>query len=204
MTEMLTCHTQNVVEIGVDEAGRGPLIGRVYAAAVVWPEGQTHNRINDSKKLSASLRGQLRDWIEKNCVYSVAYASPREIDDLNILNATYLAMSRAIRKIHKKSKVDHILIDGNRFKFSGNSKCREIPYNCIVKGDATYYSIAAASILAKTYHDDHIQRLCKRHPELQQKYKLLNNMGYPTQSHIQAIREYGITKWHRKSFGPCK
>jgi ribonuclease HII len=189
---------KNNIEVGIDEAGRGPLIGRVYAAAVIWPKDLDNPEINDSKKISAKKRKILKKWILENVIdYGIGYAEPEEIDEINILQATYLAMHRALDNL--KKNFDSILVDGNRFKPYQN-----INYNTIIKGDATFYSISAASILAKEYHDEYIKEICIKDPELDNKYKLLSNMGYGTKDHIKGIQEYGITQYHRKSFKTCQ
>jgi len=189
---------KNHIEVGIDEAGRGPLIGRVYAAAVIWPQDLDNPEINDSKKISAKKRKILKEWILENVTdYGVGYAEPEEIDYLNILQATYLAMHRALDNL--KTKFDSILVDGNRFK-----PYHDKDYTTVIKGDATYYSISAASILAKEYHDEYIRDICKKNPELDSKYKLLSNMGYGTKDHIKGIQENGITQYHRKSFKTCQ
>ena len=185
------------IEVGIDEAGRGPLIGRVYAAAVIWPKDLDNPEVNDSKKISAKKRKVLKNWIEENVIdFGIGYAEPEEIDNINILEATYLAMHRALNNL--KTKFDSILVDGNRFK-----QYQDIPYQTIIKGDATFYSISAASILAKEYHDQYIRELCNANPELDIKYNLLSNMGYGTKAHINGIKEHGVSDYHRKSFKTC-
>lgn len=186
------------IEVGIDEAGRGPLIGRVYAAAVIWPKDLDNPEVNDSKKISAKKRKVLKNWIEENVIdFGIGYAEPEEIDNINILEATYLAMHRALNNL--KTKFDSILVDGNRFK-----QYQDIPYQTIIKGDATFYSISAASILAKEYHDQYIRELCNANNELDSKYNLLSNMGYGTKAHINGIKEHGISDYHRKSFKTCQ
>ncbi len=183
-------HTEGKTEAGCDEAGRGCLAGPVYAAAVILPDTEIHPGLNDSKKLSSKVRRQLREWIEKHAVaFGVGVVSPEEIDEINILNASYLAMHRALDQL--PVDIEHILVDGNRFK-----PYRKIPYDCIVKGDGKYMSIAAASILAKTYRDDYMENLHQEYPV----YNWKKNMGYPTAQHREAIKKYGITDYHRKSF----
>lgn len=189
---------KNDIEVGIDEAGRGPLIGRVYAAAVIWPKNIYNPDVKDSKKISAKKRKEIKKWIENNSVaFGIGYSEPDEIDEINILQATYLAMHRALDNL--KTKFDSILVDGNRFK-----KYNKIKHQCIIKGDTKFYSISAASILAKEYHDEHIKELCLMNPELDTKYKLLSNMGYGTKDHINGIKEHGITKYHRTSFKTCQ
>ena len=181
---------KETIECGCDEAGRGCLAGPVVAAAVILPQGFLHPLLNDSKKLSDKQRRLLRPIIEQNAIaYCVGFVSNQEIDKINILQASFLAMNRAIEGL--KQKPELLLIDGNRF----NNKT-DIAFECIVKGDSLYQSIAAASILAKTYRDDYMLNLHKEFP----KYHWDKNMGYPTKQHRQAIIENGISPFHRKSF----
>lgn len=187
----------NNIEIGLDEAGRGPLIGNVYAGAVIWendlkpPDGL----IIDSKKLSSKKRKTALDWIKNNIKnYSVGYATNEEIDTINILEATKLAMQRAIDNL--EIKTDYLLIDGTGWE----KKFTDYKVKSIVKGDSKYYSIAAASILAKEYHDEHILNLCSLDNSLTEKYSLNKNMGYASKKHIDGIKLYGYTPYHRKSF----
>lgn len=181
---------KETIECGCDEAGRGCLAGPVVAAAVILPQGFSHPLLNDSKKLSDKQRRLLRPIIEENAIaYCVGFVSNEEIDKINILQASFLAMNRAVEGL--KQKPELLLIDGNRF----NNKT-DIAFQCIVKGDSLYQSIAAASILAKTYRDDYMLNLHKEFP----KYHWDKNMGYPTKAHRQAIIENGISPFHRKSF----
>jgi ribonuclease HII len=182
--------TENLVEAGCDEAGRGCLAGPVFAAAVIFPHGFTHPWLNDSKKLSAGQREELRILIEKEAVaWAVGSVDHETIDRINILNASILAMHKAIDQLSIKPQL--ILADGNRFHpYPG------IPHRCIIKGDAIYLSIAAASILAKTYRDDFMLNLDLAYPQ----YGWKTNKGYPTKAHRNAISRYGITGLHRKSF----
>ncbi len=178
------------IEAGCDEAGRGCLAGPVVAAAVILPKNFKHPSITDSKLLSKKQRRELRLEIEQVALtWSVAYASHEEIDQLNILNASFLAMHRAIDKLNTPPQ--HLLIDGNRF-----NPYRNVPHSCIVKGDQKYFSIAAASILAKTHRDELMTKLSRTHPQ----YHWHTNVGYPTRAHREAIEHYGITPYHRKSF----
>ncbi len=180
----------NRKEAGCDEAGRGCLAGPVVAAAVILPPGFAHPLLNDSKQLTEKVRDLLRGIIEKEALaWSVASASPGEIDEINILYASIMAMNRAVRML--KVKPDHLLIDGNRFR-----NTTDIPYTCIMKGDATFLSIAAASVLAKTHRDELMRKLHQEFPA----YGWNRNKGYPTAVHRTAIAEHGITSWHRKSF----
>lgn len=182
--------SSQTIECGVDEAGRGCLSGGVFAAAVIFPKDFQNDILNDSKQLNAKQRKVLREIIEKEALaYGVGFVSNEEIDEINILNASFLAMTRAIEKI--KIPIELLLIDGNRFR----SKLT-IPYKCIVKGDAKYQSIAAASILAKTYRDEYMEALAKEYPE----YNWQKNKGYQTKEHREAIRQFGITPYHRKTF----
>jgi len=186
---------ENEVEVGLDEAGRGPLIGRVYAAVVNWGETPINNNVMDSKKLSQKKRKEVLEWIIKNVdEWAVGWAEADEIDSINILEATKLAMSRALKQL--EFKPDYLIIDGVGWE----KKFKSYNIKSIIKGDANYYSIAAASIIAKEYHDDHIKTLCINHPELINKYDLLNNMGYGTPKHIEGIKKYGLSDFHRKSF----
>ncbi len=178
------------IEVGLDEAGRGCLAGPVVAAAVILPKDFNHPLLNDSKKLSEKKRDALRIIIEKEALaYAVAFVNHTKIDEINILNASILAMHKAIDKL--KVKFDFLLIDGNRFK-----PYKKVPYECIVKGDGKYQAIAAASILAKTYRDEYIIKLAKKFPE----YQWHQNKAYPTKKHIDAILEYGISPYHRRSY----
>lgn len=179
-----------IFECGCDEAGRGCLCGAVVAAAVILPKDFHNQLINDSKQITEKKRKGLRKIIEKEAVaYAVSFVGNEEIDKINILNASFLAMSQAVENL--KTKPELILIDGNRFKTELN-----IPFKCIVKGDAKYQSIAAASILAKTYRDEYMETLSKEYPE----YNWQKNKGYPTKEHRQAIKQFGITPHHRKTF----
>ena len=183
-------HTENQLEAGCDEAGRGCLAGPVFAAAVVFPPDFFHEQINDSKALTEKQRKQLRTVIqERSLAWAVAMVPPEEIDEINILNASFLAMNKAVKQLKIKPKF--LLIDGNRFKNQ-----TDIEHLCVVKGDAVYLSIAAASILAKTYRDDYMERLAAEFPH----YAWEKNKGYPTLEHRKAIQEFGITVHHRKSF----
>lgn len=188
---MLLAKYHNVeFEAGCDEAGRGCLAGSVFAAAVIFPEGYENAEIKDSKKLTAKKRYALRKEIEQNALaWAVGEVSPQEIDEINILNASILAMHRALDKL--KVRPQAVIVDGNRFKPYGN-----VPHTTIIKGDGKYLSIAAASILAKTYRDDYMERLAKEYPQ----YLWDKNKGYPTAEQRNAIREHGITPYHRRSF----
>ena len=187
---LLSHYYEGLVEVGCDEAGRGCLAGSVYAAAVILPPDYENELLNDSKKLSAKKRYTLRAEIERDAVaWAVGVVTPEEIDKINILNASFLAMHRALDQL--KVRPEAIIVDGNRFK-----PYQELPFTTIVKGDGKYLSIAAASILAKTYRDDYMQALAKEYPQ----YDWQSNMGYPTKKHWKAISEHGVTPYHRKSF----
>lgn len=177
-------------EVGTDEAGRGCLAGPVTAAAIILPEGFYHQYLNDSKIVSEKKRNLLRPILEQKAMtFGVFHISPEEIDEINILNASILAMHRAIAQLTKLPS--YIMVDGNKFK-----PYADIPHACIIKGDSKYTSIAAASILAKTYRDAYMEKLHEEFPM----YNWIKNKGYPTKEHREAIRKYGITKYHRKSF----
>jgi ribonuclease HII len=178
------------IEAGCDEAGRGCLAGSVFAAAVILPEDFRNEQLNDSKQLNENQRYELRPLIEQEAIaWAVGVATAEEIDDINILNASILAMHRAIEQLTPAPQ--HLLIDGNRFKAYPN-----IPHTTVVKGDAKYLSIAAASILAKTYRDDYMLELDKEFPT----YQWRDNKGYPTLAHRQAIMSFGVSPYHRKTF----
>ena len=183
-------YEQGRVEAGCDEAGRGCLAGSVYAAAGIPPPDYQNERLNDSKKLTARQRYALRQDIERDAVaWAVGVVTPQEIDQINILNASILAMHRALDQLQVRPEA--IIVDGNRFK-----PYRDLPHTTIVKGDGKYLSIAAASILAKTYRDDEMVRLAQEYPD----YDWQHNMGYPTRKHREAIRQHGITPYHRRTF----
>ena len=188
---MLESHYyEGKIEAGCDEAGRGCLAGSVYAAAVILPEGYQNELLNDSKQVTERRRYQLREIIERDAVaWAVGIVTPEEIDKINILNASILAMHRALDQL--KVRPEAVIVDGNRFK-----PYQKLPYTTIVKGDGKYLSIAAASILAKTYRDDYMNRLAEEYPQ----YDWISNKGYPTKKHRDAIRQYGITPYHRKSY----
>lgn len=191
-----------VVEAGCDEAGRGPLAGSVFAAAVILPPDFTNDVLNDSKQLTECQRYALREVIEREAVaWAVAEVTTEEIDRINILQASLLGMHRALDglkdKQGKRILPEHILVDGNKWKpYVPEGGLLEIPARTVVKGDATYMSIAAASILAKTYRDDYMLRLHEEFPM----YHWDENKGYPTAAHYKAIQEFGVTHYHRKSF----
>ena len=210
---LLNHYYEGKIEAGCDEAGRGCLAGSVYAAAVILPEDYQNDLLNDSKQLTEKRRYQLREIIQRDAVaWAVGIVTPEEIDKINILNASILAMHRALDQL--KVRPEAIIVDGNRFKpykapllaphegggclppTGGVRGGRPLPHTTIVKGDGKYLSIAAASILAKTYRDDYMNELAKEYPQ----YDWLSNKGYPTKKHRDAIRQYGITPYHRKSY----
>lgn len=179
-----------LIEAGCDEAGRGCLAGSVYAAAVILPQNYSHPYLNDSKQLTEKRRMILRKDIEKDAIaWAVGVVSPEKIDEINILKASFLAMHRAIDQL--KVRPEALIIDGNRF-----TPYQNLPYTPIVKGDSKYLSIAAASILAKTYRDEYMEELHSQYPQ----YEWSKNKGYPTVAHREAIKKYGTTPFHRMSF----
>lgn len=179
-----------MIEAGCDEAGRGCLAGSVYAAAVILPPDYQNPDLNDSKKLTDKKRKALREQIERDAVaWAVGIVTPDEIDKINILNASILAMHRALDQL--KARPEAVIVDGNRFKPYQN-----LPYTTIVKGDGKYLAIAAASILAKTYRDDYMDALAEEYPQ----YDWKSNKGYPTKKHRAAIKEFGVTPYHRMSY----
>ena len=181
---------EGMVEAGCDEAGRGCLAGSVYAAAVILPPDYHNELLNDSKQLTEKRRYALREAIQRDAVaWAVGVVTPEEIDNINILNASILAMHRALDQLAVRPEA--VIVDGNRFKPYGG-----LPYSTIVKGDGKYLSIAAASILAKTYRDDYMGKLAEEYP----KYDWKSNKGYPTKKHRDAIRKFGTTPYHRRTF----
>lgn len=187
---LLNHYYEGKIEAGCDEAGRGCLAGSVYAAAVILPEDYQNELLNDSKQLTEKKRYQLREIIERDAVaWAVGIVTPEEIDKINILNASILAMHRALDQL--KVRPEAIIVDGNRFK-----PYQKLPHTTIVKGDGKYLSIAAASILAKTYRDDYMNQLAEEYPQ----YDWRSNKGYPTKKHRDAIKQFGITPYHRKSY----
>ena len=198
------CCIEGVIEAGCDEAGRGPLAGSVFAAAVIWSKETVENPaheewlelLDDSKKLTDKQRAYLRPLIEKYATaWAVVEVSAEEIDQINILKASITGMQRALDKLTIRPQ--HILVDGNKWKpYIPEGEVMEIPARTVVKGDGKYLSIAAASVLAKTYRDEYMLRLHEQYPQ----YHWDTNMGYPTKAHYEAIRQYGITPYHRKTF----
>lgn len=211
----------NILEIGVDEVGRGPLFGRVYTAAVVLPKDDSfeHHLMKDSKKFHSEKKiKEVSNYIKMNALaYSINYESEETIDEINILQATQKSMHTSIQAVRKQllelniidsSTPIHLLIDGNYFNPIPilNKKTHRmdfIPYTTVEQGDSKYTSIAAASILAKVARDEYVAEMCTAHPELSERYGIDSNKGYAAKKHMDGIKEYGITQWHRKSFKPC-
>ena len=200
-------YEKDKLEVGIDEAGRGCLLGPVSVAAVIWnPEiCDPTIEIKDSKKLSEKKRQKAFEYIKEHSVaYSIKLLSNTEIDTSNILKTTIKGMHQCLDSISQEIQFDTILVDGNNFTQYYSTEIDEfIMHHCVIKGDNIFKSIAAASILAKTYRDNYIVDLVKENPELE-KYDIQNNKGYGTKKHMEAIKKYGITKWHRKTFAPCK
>lgn len=187
---MASQYYKGMIEAGCDEAGRGCLAGSVFAAAVILPDGYENALLNDSKQLTEKRRYELREQIERDAVsWAVGIVTPEEIDRINILNASILAMHRALDQLEVRPEA--VIVDGNRFK-----KYQDLPHTTIVKGDGKYMAIAAASILAKTYRDDYMNQLAEEFPQ----YDWQKNKGYPTKKHREAIRQYGTTPYHRMSY----
>ena len=185
----------NELIAGVDEAGRGSFLGRVYAGCVIWDNTVEHKWLKDSKKLTKSQRFEMRDYIIDNCIaWGIGYSDNEYIDENGIVKATMNAMHKSIEAIGME--VDHLYIDGNVYQPAENSPM----FTCFVKGDSLHKCISAASILAKTFHDDHITELCVKCPELDSKYNLLSNMGYGTINHINGLKKYGSSLYHRHTF----
>ena len=193
---LLPCLHPELIEAGCDEAGRGCLAGDVYAAAVILPPDYSHPLLNDSKQLTEKQRYALREDIERDALaWALGIVTAKEIDEINILNASITGMQRALDKLPITPQ--HIIVDGNKWRpYIPEGQVLEIPARTVVKGDGKYLSIAAASVLAKTYRDDYMLRLHEEYPQ----YHWDTNMGYPTKAHYEAIRQYGITPYHRKTF----
>lgn len=188
--------------IGVDEAGRGPLFGRVYTAAVILPDGFDLSLLKDSKKFTSEKKiKEVSDYIKKNASYCISYQDEYYIDKVNILNATVKSMQQSVIGLLNTYDVSNvkIYVDGTQFK-PCFYKDKWLPYECVIKGDSLHKCISAASILAKVERDEYIRELCKENPELDERYGLLNNKGYGTKRHIEGIRKYGYCEYHRKSF----
>ena len=196
-----------LLEIGVDEAGRGPLFGRLYTAAVVLPKIFDHSKMKDSKKIKSRKKmEELAVYIKENAVsWSIDFIEANEIDEINIRQAVLKCMRTSIQNVIEKLQNDEVflVIDGNDFiPMVYNNK--QLNFICVEKGDNTYSFIAAASILAKYEHDKYINELCEEYPDLDAKYGLKTNVGYGTKKHLEGIAAHGITQWHRKSYGSCK
>ena len=200
---MNSFYEKNKIELGIDEAGRGCLIGPVCVAGVILGDINDNPppyKIRETKKITPKIRKILREYIENNSVaFSVHLINEKIIDDINILKATMKGMHLCVDDIVQQINIDNILVDGNQFDPYLDQNFEPINHICIPKGDDKYLNIAAASILAKEYHDEYIEKLVNENSELNQ-YKLLNNKGYGTKDHINAIKEYGLTQWHRKSY----
>lgn len=202
----------NIIEIGIDEVGRGPMFGRVYTAAVILPkEGFDHSKMKDSKKFHSKKKiNEVSEYIKENAIaWSIQWEDEKVIDKINIRNATHSAMHKAIKEIYDKENDKNyvLLVDGNDFKpyiVIKENILEQVSHVCIEGGDNKYSSIAAASILAKVARDAYIDEMCVLNPELIEKYDLSNNKGYGTKKHMDGISEHGITEWHRRSFGICK
>jgi len=203
-------------EIGIDEAGRGPLFGRVYTAAVVLPKDKDlfdHSLMKDSKKFTSKKKiNEVYEYIKKNAIaYNVSYEDETTIDKINILQATFKSMHNSVRNILQNkpddTKIEKLLVDGNNFKpytYLHNNHITQLNHTCIEGGDNKFCSIAAASILAKVERDKYIEELCEKNPDLDDKYGILKNKGYGTRKHIDGIKQYGISEFHRKTYGLCK
>jgi len=209
---MLQLPSKECIEVCVDEVGRGTLMGNVVAAAVIWPsdvdpEDKMMLQINDSKKITPKKRAILEKYIKNNCVaYGIGEATVEEIDKFNILKATHIAMHRALDMVYSKNKFDAILVDGDKFKPymcpDQNSEITVIPHECIEGGDSKVLGIAAASILAKEYRDNYVKNIVKEHPELDEKYGWFSNKGYGTKKHMDGLKQFGASSYHRKTFAP--
>ncbi len=203
-------------EIGIDEVGRGPMLGRVYTAAVILPKNDLfdHSQMKDSKRFSSKKKiNEVAEYIKQNAIaYAVSYESEDIIDKINILQATHSSMHKAVRTVLSNDIVDDdvlLLVDGNNFKPYMNFDKKsglysQINHQCIEGGDNKYTAIAAASILAKVERDKYIEDLCNEYPHLDERYDLLSNKGYGTKAHMDGIKEHGITAWHRRTYGICK
>ena len=212
MTSLKPFYMKNILEAGIDEAGRGPLFGRVYTAAVILPQDDSfeHSLMKDSKKFSSKKKiKEAYDYIIENAIdYEICYIDENVIDEINIRNATHKAMHTAVKNL--RVKPSHLLVDGRDFtpyvyiNDGDEIDVTSIAHTCIEKGDNKFTSIAAASILAKVSRDKYIEDLCDKYPNLDEFYGLRSNKGYGAKKHLQGIKQYGITEWHRKTFGICK
>jgi ribonuclease HII len=181
---------------GVDEAGRGSFLGDVFAGCVIWDDDIDHKWLNDSKKLTAIQRFHMRDFIIENCIaWGVGHCDSKYVDQHGIVKATMKSMHESIENMNVR--VDHLYIDGNYYEPNAND---DTVFTCVVKGDTLYKSISAASILAKTFHDDHIKEICDKNPQMDERYGLLSNMGYGTKKHIEGLQKFGSVDFHRKLF----
>tara|TARA_B100001250_G_scaffold316491_1_gene278896 strand:- start:2130 stop:2801 length:672 start_codon:yes stop_codon:yes gene_type:complete len=206
------CEDDSSIEIGIDEAGRGPMLGRVYTAAVVLPKDDSfkHELMKDSKRFHSEKKiKEAAEYIKANATYwGVAYSTEQTIDSDNIRNATHQAMHCAIRQIVEAGGVYHLLVDGNDFRpytvLNADIGLTQVPHTCIEGGDNKYTAIAAASILAKVTRDEYIAELCTANPILDERYEISRNKGYGTKAHMDGILEHGITEFHRKTFGICR
>lgn len=199
-----------IIEVGIDEAGRGPMFGRVYAAAVILPKDDSfdHSLMKDSKRFHSHKKiTEVYEYIKKNALdYRVCFADENTIDEINIRQATLNTMTQCVKTLNIKP--NFLLVDGNDYPpyltLSKDGEWEETPHVCIKGGDNAYTSIAAASILAKVERDNYIEKLCDEHPELDEHYNIRKNKGYGTKHHMEGIKKYGLTKWHRKTFGICR
>lgn len=205
--KMLKTHyLKNALEVGIDEAGRGPLFGRVYIGAVILPPDDQfdHSMMRDSKKLNDIKRHEAYEYIVNNAIdWTSFWVTEKEVDTMNVFKATHYGMHKALDNLLVKP--DNILVDGNKFyPYTCNIRNEIVPHMCVIGGDDKYSSIAAASIIAKVERDRYIKELCEQYPFLDEKYDLRNNKGYGAKKHIQGIKQHGISEWHRKTFGICK
>jgi len=211
MTTLKKSLTEDKIEIGVDEAGRGPLFGPVYTAAVILPKDDSfdHSRMKDSKRFTSKKKiKEAAEYIKEHAIaYAITFSTEKQIDETNILKATMDSMHRSINQILTDEPNTHLLIDGNYFNpiyYATEEGMTPIRYTCVEKGDNTYTSIAAASILAKVARDTYIEELCQQHPTLAEHYGIDSNMGYGAKKHMDGIKEHGPTQWHRLTFAPFK
>ena len=200
------------IEVGIDEAGRGPMLGRVYSAAVILPKDDSfkHEMMKDSKRFHSEKKIKaVAEYIKNNAIdWKIAYCTEQEIDEINIRNSTHKAMHKALKELLKNDKKYHLLVDGNDFKpyvkFNETIGIVQVPHTTVEGGDNKYASIAAASILAKVARDEYIEQICVEDPSLNEKYQILKNKGYGTRAHMNGIQEHGISKYHRRTFGICQ
>ena len=213
--KLKTFYDNSKLEVGIDEAGRGPLFGAVYIGAAILPPGDdfNHSLMKDSKKFTSKKKiNEVYEYIKKNAIaYNVSYEDETTIDKINILQATFKSMHNSVRNILQNKpddkKIEKLLVDGNNFKpftYLNNNHITQLNHTCIEGGDNKFCSIAAASILAKVERDKYIEELCEKNPDLDDKYGILKNKGYGTKKHIDGIKQHGITEFHRKTYGLCK